>query len=176
MQMVLSIKMGVKKEKAKKMIMGIIERVRKSLKEFSMGMEWNAGVSGNFNKMNRWKSVSAFLRREGDVPTDEDRRNLHLKSIVKITGQFPHDETDRDEAIQSALDYVFEHTKDDPVTIDEVNNFIDAMDEQERNELLPIYSQSRIKNYRGVCEMERERVETFEKYAKEYESQCEPTG
>ncbi len=158
------------------MIMGIIERVRKSLKEFSMGMEWNAGVSGNFNRMNRWKSVSAFLRREGDVPTDEDRRNLHLKGIVRATGRFPHDETDRDEAIQSALDYVFEHTKDDPVTIDEVNNFIDEMDEQERNELLPTYSQSRIKNYRLVCEQERERVETFDKYSKEYASQCEPTG
>jgi hypothetical protein len=114
--------------------------IRLRIKQFSMGMEWNSAMRGNFEEMEKWKDFTEKFRRPEDAI---DIQNAQLDSIVLAAAKFENPNTY--EALEDALQYLA-YPKDhngDIITADRMMNYIEQLDNNKRTQLLkPLYGDS----------------------------------
>lgn len=119
------------------------KHARLALKSYSMAKEWDAGVSGNFKRMERWKDITTLFRRQSDF---DDIQRDQYESLVHNLLLFPHDENGLNEALRKVLDYKglpHDHAGK-PITVEALRDYIDGLPKKERAELVPSFSQEQI--------------------------------
>ena len=96
----------------------IFDKVRKSLKELAM--------AGSFSERHLWENSG-----EVDLGSDDSIRQHGILSVVRSMATYD-DPMDCDVSIQGVIERLSLHEGDDPITVDEVRDFLDGMDPQEK--------------------------------------------